>query len=59
MYEALSYYILTEIKEEDQLSKMKSPTIPQKKMETLKHRRWTGMSIDPIGPFDKSVEGNH
>ncbi len=38
---------------------MKSPTIPQKKMETLKHRRWTGMSIDPIGPFDKSVEGNH
>ena len=40
------------------LSKMKTPTIPQKKMETLKHRRWTGMSIDTIdtiGPFDKSV----
>ncbi len=41
------------------LSKMKTPTIPQKKMETLKHRRWTGMSIDTIGPFDKSVEGHH
>jgi len=41
------------------LSKMKTPTIPQKKMETLRHRRWTGMSIDTIGPFDKSVEGHH
>ena len=41
------------------LSKMKTPTIPQKKMETLKHRTWTGMSIDTIGPFDKSVEGHH
>jgi hypothetical protein len=34
---------------------MKTPTIPQKKMETLKHRTWIGMSIDTIGPFDKSV----
>jgi len=41
------------------LSKMKTPTIPQKKMEALKHRTWTGMSIDTIGPFDKSVEGHH
>jgi hypothetical protein len=38
---------------------MKTPNIPQKKMETLKYRRWTGMSIDTIGPFDKSVEGHH
>ena len=28
-------------------------------METLKHRTWTGMSIDTIGPFDKSVEEHH
>jgi transposase InsO family protein len=34
-------------------------TIPKKKMETLKHRTWIGMSIDTIGPFDKSVEGHH
>ena len=38
---------------------MKTPNIPQKKMETLKHRTWIGMSIDTIGPFDKSVEGHH
>jgi hypothetical protein len=38
---------------------MKTPAIPQKKMETLKHRTWIGMSIDTIGPFDKSVEGHH
>lgn len=38
---------------------MKTPTIPQKKMETLKHRPWKGMSIDTIGPIDKSVEGHH
>jgi hypothetical protein len=41
------------------LSKMKTPTIPQKKMETLKHRTLIEMSIDTIGPFDKSVEGHH
>ena len=41
------------------LSKMNTPNIPQKKMETLKHRTWIGMSIDTIGPFDKSVEGHH
>ena len=34
-------------------------SIPMSKMETLKHRRWTGMSIDTIGTFDKSVEGHH
>ncbi len=38
---------------------MKTLTIPQKKMEILKHRRWTGMSIDDIGHFDKTVEGHH
>ena len=38
---------------------MKTPTIPQRKMEVLKHRMWIGMSIDTIGPFDKSVEGHH
>ena len=37
------------------LSKIKTPTTPQKKMETLKHRKWITMSIDTIGPFDKSV----
>ena len=41
------------------LSKMKTPTISQKKMETMQHRTWIEMSIDAIGPFDKSVEGHH
>ncbi len=30
---------------------MKKPTIPQKKTELLKHRTWSGMSIDTIGPL--------
>jgi hypothetical protein len=38
---------------------MKTPTKPQQKMETLKHSPWKGMSIDTIGPIDKSVEGHH
>ena len=33
------------------LSKMKTPTIPQRKTELLKHRTWTVMSNDTIGPL--------
>ena len=38
------------------LSKMKTPTIRQRKMEALKYRTWIGMNIDTIGPFGMTTK---